>query len=294
MHLHEHEGKKAFVIVVLNVVITVSEVVAGILSGSLALVSDALHNLSDVLAVVLSFGARAIARRDSTSTHTYGYKRAEVLAAFVNALVLLGVAVLVGREAIVRLLSPVPVGGWVMIVVGGITFLANGLSTVLLHHEAHESLNMRSSYLHLFADTLFSLVVVIGGVILLWKPIFWLDPVLSLVIVVYIVKESWQVVKHTVDILMQAAVPVDYEVLQRTLEGVGGVKNVHHVHTWRTDEKTFYFEAHVEMEDCMLSSACEIGQQIETRLKDFGFSHVTLQYETDRCREKDFFVKKKS
>lgn len=292
MHLHHSEKEKTLGwIVLLNVFITVVEIIAGVLAGSLALLSDAMHNLSDVAAVGLSFWAKKVAHRESTERHTYGYQRVEILTAFVNALLLMGVTLLVGREAIGRFLSPLVVQGHIMVVVGLFAFLANGISAFLLHHDAKESLNMRSSYLHLFSDAVFSLVVVIGGMVVWWKPLFWVDPVLSLLLALWIVKEAWEMMRRAVDILMQAAAPLDYDFLRVAIENVPGVKNIHHVHTWRSDEKTIYFEAHIEMEDQPLSRACEVGEAVERRLKDFGITHVTLQYETDRCREKTFYGK---
>ncbi len=294
MHHHDHaEGMKFWIIVLLNAGITLFEVVMGLVAGSLALVADALHNLSDVGAVVLSFWTRSLGRRASDEKHTYGYKRAEILAALVNALVLIGISVLVLREAVGRFFTPAGTSGMVMVIVGGVTFVANGFSSLLLHHDAHESLNMRSSYLHLLSDAFFSLVIAVGGVLVWWKPsATWVDPLLSVLIAVWMMRESWKVARQTVEILMQAAAPLDYEKLQQAIESVPGVKNIHHVHTWRSDEHTVYLEAHIEMEDTRLSEACEIGQRVEEKLSEFGIAHVTLQYETDRCREKSFFVKK--
>jgi len=291
MHDHGHNhGKQFGVVFSLNVGITIAEVIAGILSGSLALVSDALHNASDVVAILLSFWTRGVAKREATETHTYGYRRAEILSAFVNSVALMGIAVLLVREAIERLFVPVVPRGSVMVIVGLVTAVANALSGWVLHHDAQESLNMRSSYLHLLSDAIFSLVVVLGGMLVWWRhDIFWVDPLLSVGIAVWMVYEAWKVLRETVDILMQAAAPLDYAALRQVIESVPGVKDIHHVHTWRSDEHTVYLEAHLEMDDKPLSEACQVGEEVEKRLHDMGVSHVTLQYETNRCRQKRFF-----
>ncbi|MCX7882195.1 MAG: cation diffusion facilitator family transporter [Brevinematales bacterium] len=294
MHMHENDHGvslwKFWLIFSLNVVISVGEAVAGILSGSLALLSDALHNLSDVAAVVLSFYTRHVARREATAKHTYGYKRAEILSAFVNALVLIGISLFIIREAVERFFSPLAPGGMIMVIVGSMTFVANAISGWVLHADAQHSLNFRSSYLHLLSDAFFSLVVVGVGLVVWWrKDFFWLDGLFSIGIALWMMKESWKVVQETLDILMQAAAPLDYQRIEKVIGEVPGVKNIHHVHTWRSDEHTVYLEAHIEMEDCSLSEACEVGKEVEKRLADFGIAHVTLQYETDRCKEKEFF-----
>ncbi|NPV39692.1 Cobalt-zinc-cadmium resistance protein CzcD [Brevinematales bacterium NS] len=298
MHIHERKtlfsSWKFWMVFLLNGGITVAEGVAGVLSGSLALLSDALHNLSDVGAVVLSFYTHRLSIREATEKHTYGYRRAEILAAFVNAIVLIGVSVVVIREAVGRFFSPHPPLAIIMVGMGLFTFFANALSGWMLHADSRHSLNIRSSYLHLLSDALFSLVVAGGGLLVWWKgELFWVDGLLSIGIALWMMKESWKVIRETVDILMQAAAPLDYREIQEVIEKVPGVKNIHHVHTWRSDEHTIYLEAHIEMEDRKLSEACEIGQEVEKRLADFGIAHVTLQYETDRCREKGFFGGKK-
>ncbi|URA09571.1 cation diffusion facilitator family transporter [Thermospira aquatica] len=294
MHNHDHaESKKFWILIFLNGGITLFEVVVGFVAGSLALVADALHNLSDVGALGLSFWTKNLGKRSSDEKHTYGYKRAEILAALVNALVLIGISVLVIREAIERFFSPTETSALGMTLVGLVTFVANGLSSFLLHQDAKESLNMRSSYLHLLSDAFFSLAVATGGIVMWLLPsATWIDPLLSTFIALWMMRESWKVVKQTVEILMQAAAPLDYEKMRQAIEKVPGVKNIHHVHTWRSDEHTIYLEAHIEMDDRNLSEACEIGKRVEQELFEFGIAHVTLQYETDRCQEKSFFVKK--
>ncbi|MFN4217449.1 MAG: cation diffusion facilitator family transporter [Brevinematales bacterium] len=281
---------KFWVVFVLNVSITIGEALVGFISGSLALVSDAFHNLSDVAALLLSFYTRHLAKTESTERHTYGYKRAEILSAFVNAFVLMGISLFIIREAIERMFVPYDLSGRLMVWVGLLTFVANALSGLVLHTEARHSLNVRSSYLHLVSDAFFSLVVAVVGMVVWWrKELFWLDGLFSVGIALWMMRESWKVMRETIDILMQVAAPLDYREIQKVIENVPGVKNIHHVHTWRSDEHTVYLEAHIEMEDRKLSEACEIGLEVEKKLAEFGIAHVTLQYETDRCREKNFF-----
>src|SRR5690554_4885206 len=164
-----YTGKKIFWVALLNAGITVAEVVGGILSGSLALLSDAVHNLSDTMAIVLSYVANKIARRSKDAKRTYGYKRAEILAAFINSAVLLAVSLLLVFEAYKRWRAPESIDGTLMIAVALIGLLADLLSVYLLQKEAHKSLNIKSSYLHLISDTISSVGVLAGGIAIeLW------------------------------------------------------------------------------------------------------------------------------
>ena len=151
-------------------------------------------------------------------------------------------------------------------------------------------MNVRSSYLHLLGDTVSSVGVLCGGIAIRIWGVFWIDPLVTVLIAVYIMRESWVIVKNSVGILMQSAADLDYRAMQREIEAIPEVRNIHHVHTWMANEETVYFEAHIDVEDCLLSEACLVSDKIEGILKErYGISHVTLQFETGRCSEKDFF-----
>lgn len=292
-HVHDAaalSGKKIFWVTLLNAVITVAEILGGVFSGSLALISDAVHNLSDTVAIALSYFANRIARKPKNARKTYGYKRAEILSAFVNASVLLGISVLLIFEAVKRFRSPETINGTLMIVVASIGLAANFISVMLLEKDSHESLNIRSSYLHLLGDTVSSVGVLLGGAAINLWGVVWIDPVITVLISLYIVRETWQVIKTTVDILMQSSAPLDYDRIKKDIESIDKVKNIHHVHSWMINEKTIYFEAHIDMENMQLSEVEVIYDTIETYLKEqHGISHVTLQAEVDKCCNKDIF-----
>jgi cobalt-zinc-cadmium efflux system protein len=277
-------------VTLLNGLITGVEVAGGIMSGSLALLSDAAHNLGDTVSILLSFVAWKIAGKEKDVRRTYGFKRAEIIAAFVNASVLVAISLYLVLEAVRRFRKPETIDGGLMIGVALFGLVANFVSMRLLKREAHGNMNVRSSYLHLLGDAVSSVGVLGGGIAIRVWGLFWIDPLVSLGIAVYVMRESWVIVKNSVGILMQSAADLDYSAMQREIEALPEVRNIHHVHTWMANEETVYFEAHIDMEDCLLSRACVVAEKIEGILKErFGISHVTLQFETGRCQEKDFF-----
>ncbi len=302
-HKHEHNegghthdvsslsGKKIFWVTILNATITVAEIVGGILSGSLALLSDAIHNLSDTVAIALSYYANKIAQKPKDSKKTYGYRRAEILSAFINSAVLLAISIVLIFEAFKRLKSPESINGALMIIVALIGLIANFISVYLLEKDSHENLNIKSSYLHLLSDTVSSVGVVAGGIAIQLWGIVWIDPLITVLISLYILKATWKVIRKTVDILMQSSPSLDYEAIKRDIEGISKVKNIHHVHSWMSDEKTIYFEAHIDMEDMLLSEAESICYEIEQYLKEhYDINHITLQAEVDKCPDKSIFT----
>lgn len=289
-HSQAYTGKRIFWVVLLNAFITVAEVVGGILSGSLALLSDAVHNLSDTAAVVLAYIANKIAGKAKDAKRTYGYKRAEILAAFINSAVLLAISLVLLFEAYKRLRAPEVIDGTLMIAVALIGLLADLLSVFLLQKDAHKSLNIKASYLHLISDTISSVGVLAGGIaIKLWE-IVWVDPLVTILIALYVAKETIEVLRKTINILMQSAPPLDFAAIQAELMKVEKVKNIHHVHSWMVDEKTIHFEAHIDLDDMLLSEVEKVYDRIEAILKGrYGISHVTLQAEVDRCCDKYIF-----
>ena len=177
-----------------------------------------------------------------------------------------------------------------MIAVALIGLIANFLSVFLLEKDSHENLNIKSSYLHLLGDTVSSVGVLAGGVAIKLWGVLWIDPLVTVLISLYILKETWNVIKTTVSILMQTSAALDYEAIKSDIEKIDKVKNIHHVHSWMTNEKTIYFEAHIDMEDMPLLEAEKVCEKIEHFLKEHhGISHVTLQAEVDKCDDKSLF-----
>lgn len=271
---------------ILNFVIAVAEIIGGILSNSLSLISDALHNLSDGLAVFIAWVAHRISKRPSNSRRTFGYKRIEILAAFLNALVLAGISLYLFYEAALRLMDPQPVKGLMMLIVASIGLLANLVAVLLLHGDSDKNINIKAAYLHLLGDTLSSVAVIIGGVLIFYFEIYWVDPVVTIIIGIYILRETWRVLKQVNDILMQGTpAGLDLELICKDLEKIPEIANVHHVHSWNLDDHSIHFECHVDLkQDKRLSETESLQQRIEKLLREkYGISHLTIQFEHRWC-----------
>ncbi|HUH65325.1 MAG TPA: cation diffusion facilitator family transporter, partial [Syntrophales bacterium] len=178
--------KRLIATMVMNLIIPAVQVYGGIVSGSMALISDALHNLSDFTSVLISYSALRIGRREPTLRHTYGFRRMEVFAAVFNAAILFGACLLITIEGWHRFQNPRPIDGSLVIIIASIGFLANIVSTLLLRPEAHDNINIRSAFLHMLTDAITSLGVAVLGLVWIFKPWYWLDPVVSWVIVILI------------------------------------------------------------------------------------------------------------
>jgi len=296
-HKHHHlqdssdlSGQKIFWVTFLNVAITITEVLGGLFSGSLALLSDSLHNLSDTISIVLSFAANKISSRPRSTSKTFGYKRAEILAAFINSAVLLGISLWLILEAWHRFQNPEVIDGTLMLIVATIGLVANLLSVFLLENDSRKNMNIKSSYLHLISDTVSSFGVILGGIAIKLWGISWIDPLITLLISLYIIRETWSILKKSTDIFMQGSPKLDYERIKEDVEKLDGVKNIHHIHCWMLNESTLLLEAHVDMDDMLLSRAESIYCSIEHILKEhYGISHVTLQAEVNFCDDKEMF-----
>ena len=203
-----------FWVTVLNVLITVVEILGGLLSGSLALLSDAFHNLSDSASIVISYIAQRIATKPETPQRTFGYRRAEILSALLNAGLLIVIALFIVIEAVKRFVHPDHVNGDIMTVVAVVGLLANFISAGLLHAGSRHSLNIKATYLHILADGLSSIGVVITGIILIFWHVKWLDPVVSVLVALYIAYEALPIIQKTINILMQAAPDIDYDAIK--------------------------------------------------------------------------------
>jgi len=271
-------------VILLNVIITASQIVGGIVGNSMALISDAMHNFSDVAALALSLVAIILAKKEATYSKSFGYKRAEVLAAFVNSAVIIGVAIYIIIESIQRLQvsQSLEINNDIVIWLAGVAIIANGLSVLFIMKESKHNMNMKSAFLHLLSDTLFSVAVLGGGLAMKFYGITWVDSALSVLIGIYLIATSWQLLWSSAKILMQF-VPegIDIPKLVEEVEKLKEVKNIHHIHVWQLDEYTIHFEAHVDLkEDLNVSQTHEIQQKIQDLLHtNFSIGHITLQFE---------------
>ncbi|MDP2336595.1 MAG: cation diffusion facilitator family transporter [Bacteroidota bacterium] len=287
---HEHTERNLAITVILNGIITIAQFVGGIISGSLALLSDALHNLSDVISVILAYVAHRIGLRPQTLNSTFGFKRAEILAAFINAISLIAISVYLLVEAGKRFLNPKEVDYLWMLGLGILGFIANGLSVLILHQNKEENLNIRAAYLHLIGDALTSLAVIAGAVCIWLFQVYWIDPLVTVLISIYIFVHTFKILKESVGILMQFAPPeIDQQEVVRVLQKIQEISSVHHVHIWQLSDHQIYFEAHLVLsENHSVSETHAISVNAKLLLKShFGITHTTFQYEFISCEDCD-------
>jgi cobalt-zinc-cadmium efflux system protein len=272
----------------LNFLITVAEVIGGIISGSLSLISDALHNFSDGIAIIITYIATRLGKRPKTSKYTFGLKRAEIIAAIINASTLIIVSFFLIKEAIERFYNPLPVTGSLMLIVASLGLLANVAGTLLLKKGARNNLNIRAAYFHLLSDAVSSLAVIIGAVFIIFYKVYWIDPILTILISLYILKQTYEIVKESVDILMMSNPEgIDLNEIKNVTEKIPGVINIHHIHIWKLNDYNTHFEAHVEVEDMAVSKTADIQKLIEKELYDrYEINHTTIQFECDKCEIK--------
>lgn len=283
-HHHPVNEKNLLVATLLNLVITIVQVAGSILSGSIALLSDALHNLSDTFATFIAYMANRIGKRDANPKKTFGYKRIEILSALLNAVILIVMSVFLVLEAYKRLYEPREVNSMIMIVVAMIGLLANLFAASILKKDAHKSINVKAAYMHLVGDALTSLLVVIGGVLIRFLGIHWIDSLLTFVISLYIVREGFIILKEALNILMQSAPDhLDIQEIRKRVEALPEINNMHHIHTWMLTDQQIHLEAHIELdEDLKLSEVDKIRQELNSFLHgELNIQHITLQFEFD-------------
>lgn len=293
-HYHQVQGKNLLFSIVLNLVITVAQVVGGILSGSLALISDALHNFSDVLSLVFSYVAHKLSGKKASVNQTFGYKRAELIAAFVNAMTLIIVALFLIYGATERFFNPQEIESGLVIWLSILGIVVNGLSVLMLKNDADKNLNMKSAYLHLFTDMLASVAVLIGGLLMKYFQWFWVDSVLTLLIAVYLIIVGFDLLKKSTQMLMLfTPVHIDINEIVSEVHKISGVNKLHHIHVWHLNDDEVHLEAHLDcLEDIKMSEFNEILHQMEHILFDkFQINHINIQPEFNKEElSKDFIV----
>lgn len=296
-HSHNHhgdlKGRNLLISIFLNILITLAQAIGGILSGSLALLSDALHNFSDVLSLIISYVANRLGKRKASTRRTFGYKRAEIIAAFVNAATLIIVAILLIIEALKRVNHQLEINSDLVIWLSLLGILANGFSVLLLKKDADKNMNMRSAYLHLLTDMLASVAVLIGGLLMKFYQIYWVDNVLTLAIAIYLIVVGYQLLRESLRVLMLFT-PEDFPVDEMVLKvnELKGVLNMHHIHIWQLNEDEVHLEAHIDFEnDIKLSEFDKTLDIIEEFLfKNYQINHVNIQPEFRKCDGKDVIV----
>lgn len=295
-HSHSHHdvrGRNLIISIFLNILITASQIVGGLISGSLALLSDALHNFSDVISLIVSYIANVLSKKKASTNKTFGYKRAEIIAAFVNAATLIVVAIILIKEAVERFFDPRAIESELVIWLSLLGIVANGASVLLIKKDADSNMNMKSAYLHLLTDMMASVAVLVGGIMMKFYQVYWVDAVLTLVIALYLIYMGYDLLKNSTRVLMLFT-PSTIQV-QEIVDAIGKIepiKNVHHVHIWQLNEDEVHLEAHIDFSvDIKLSEFDVILEKIEEEVyHNHGINHVNIQPEFGKCDSKHIIV----
>ena len=293
IHKHQVRGKNLVFSILLNLLITIAQVIGGIISGSLALISDALHNFSDVLSLVFSLLAHKLSRRKASVDHTFGYKRAELIAAFINAITLVVVALFLVYEAASRLFHPQPIQSTLVIWLALLGIAVNGGSVLLLKKDSEHNLNMKSAYLHLFTDMMASVAVLVGGLLMKFYGWFWVDSVMTLLIAFYLIYVSYDLIKSATKMLMLFTPDyIDIKELVREVHKINGVNKLHHIHVWHLNDEELHLEAHLDCSDDIKMSEFNIllDEVEQVLFEKFQINHINIQPEFKKEDPKDFIV----
>lgn len=277
-HNHEHIHTKLGWTIIFNIIITIVEYIGGIMSGSLALISDAGHNFSDVLSLILGFFGEKISDKKSNSKHTFGYKRFELITSIINALSLLFIGFYIIYESFQRFSNPQPIVLSIMIGVGMIGLIGNFLSIIVLNNEKDKNMNMKAAYLHLFYDTLSSVFVIISGIIIYFTKFYLLDIIVSFVIAIMIFWSSFGVLKESFHLIMQG-VPenINLEEVIKRIKNIPEINSIHNLHIWGINSNENYLSCHIcsntKDNDKLLK---EVNKILET---EFNIEHTSIQIE---------------
>ena len=292
-HSHIQRDRNLLISIFLNIGITSAQIVGGLISGSLSLLSDALHNFSDVISLIISFIASKLYRKKASFNKTFGYKRAEVLAAFVNAIALILVAFFLIIEAIDRFKNPEIISSKLVIYFSLIAILGNGFSVLLLKKDANYNLNMTAAYIHLFTDMMASIAVLLGGVLMYFYSIYWIDSILTFCIAIYLIWMGYDLLLKATRILMLfTPKSIDIKTIVNLVSHINYVRKLHHVHVWYLNEDELHLEGHLELnQNISVAQFDEVLIEIESLVKEkYNINHVTLQPEFNKKDPKDIIV----
>ncbi|WP_299821595.1 cation diffusion facilitator family transporter [uncultured Jannaschia sp.] len=281
-HIDPASGDRRVAIAIwANGLLTVAQIVGGILSGSLALIADAIHNFSDMASLVIAFGARKIARRPADAKMTFGYGRVEIVAALINytSLILIGVYLL--YEGVMRWIEPSEVAGWTVVILGGVALAVDTLTALLTYSMQKGSVNIRALFLHNLSDALASVAVIVGGTLILLYDLYWVDPAITIGIAAYILYLALTEIGGPIRTLMLGSPPdVDTDAVIAAVSGIDGVEEVHHAHFWQMEEHAVALDTHVVVPRDRWGEIEDIKAAIKSRLKDeFDVEHSTLEFE---------------
>lgn len=291
--MHLTSQRKLLFSIILNIVITLAQVVGGILSGSLALLSDALHNFTDVVSLIISYVATKLSSKNATLDRTFGYKRAEIMAAFINSASLIIIATFLIKESFIHFFDPNTINSDLVIWLSALAIAGNGLSVLLLVQDRKTNMNLASAYLHLLTDMLASVAVLGGGLLMKFYQIYWVDSVLTFLIAVYLILVGIKLFKNSFKVLMlYTPKHIQIDEVVESIIGLPPIKNMHLVHIWQLNEDELHLEAEIDFKkDISLSEFDSILLQIEHILQDeYGINHVTIQPEYNKTDNKNIIV----
>ncbi len=281
-HSHGEENlsdRQLIFAVAINVLLTLAQIVGGIVSGSLALIADALHNFSDAASLGLAWFARRIGRRPADRRMTFGYAQGEVVAALINLTTLLIIGFYLLVEAINRFADPQPIEGWTVIAVAGVALVIDLVTAFITHRGANDSINMKAAFLHNVSDAMASVGVIVAGVLILLYDLYVADLVITVIIAAYVIWQGLSLMPRTVRLLM-GAVPDDVELqeIMDELEAIDGVESIHHLHVWNLGEHRRALEVHIVPSHPSLERFEDLKRTVRPRLSSrFNIEHATLE-----------------
>ena len=284
-HHHNEVTQKSVKLLILsfaiNMLLSVAEIIGGIISGSVSLIGDALHNTSDGFSILIAVIAFKIGNKKASAKYTYGFKRAEIIGGFVNLILLFISGCYLLVEGIERLINPQQIDGLLIILISVLALIIDALTAKISHHDAHHNSNMKMVFIHNLADAFGSIGVIISGLCIMWFDLYWVDGIVALIIAFYMIFQSVVSFPQIVNILMNAAPDnIDIEQVKNSLLAIKNIKNVHHLHLWCISEHNVAIECHIE------SDNNDIIVEATQLLKDkFGITHCNFQVENKSCGE---------
>ncbi|MBW8183326.1 cation diffusion facilitator family transporter [Shewanella nanhaiensis] len=277
-HQFETNSKKLYIAIFINILLTIFQVVGGILAGSLSLLADALHNFSDAGAIIIAVIARKIGNKPASNRMTFGYKRAEILGTLINSVSLIAVGLYLIFESVDRYLNPQPVDGWIVFAVAGIALVID-LATALLTYSsgAKDNLNIRAAFIHNVSDAMASVAVIIAGILIINFQWYIVDLITTAIISIYVIYHGWILLRKAVLILMEATPEeIDLKRVKEELIQLEVLESIEHIHLWEIADKQYMFTANLVLSDKESSvAALELVKQ--KLASEFGIKHTTLE-----------------
>ena len=283
-HHHHHKPEDdtgLYIAVGINVLLTLAQAIGGIISGSLSLIADALHNLSDAASLGIALFARTIGRRPADETKSFGYQRAEVIAALINLTLLIVVSLYLIYEALWRIIEPQEITGWIIVLVAGVALIVDLVTAMITFKKSKDNMNMKAAFLHNLSDALASIGVIIAGSLILFYQWYWVDTLLTFLIAGFVFWQALLMMPKTIHLLMEGTPEnLSLEDIKSSMEEIKSVEDVHHIHIWKIDEKRVALEAHVVVTANVLKDVELIKENLKLILKEkFKITHSTLEFE---------------